>query len=291
MGQRAQFKTRPEPHEAAGQKRSSPAMVSRRTRRSRHPDSALQPPATDAGRPVGQRLQKVLAAAGIGSRRQCEELIRTGRVEVDCRVVTELGVRVDPRRQEIRVDGQVVRQPARLYVAVHKPEGVVCTHRDPAGRPRVIDLVPTAENQRLFPVGRLDLHSEGLILLTNDGELANRLAHPRYGVEKTYRAVVAGSPSQEVLDRLLRGVHLAEGVARASRIAVKRRLARSTILEITLREGKNREIRRIFAGVGHKVLRLLRLSVGPVRLGKLRPGQWRPLTPQEITALRKAARH
>lgn len=265
-------------------------MVSRRARPSRRttPDNRLLD--SGASAPAGERLQKVLAAAGIGSRRQCEELIRTGRVEVDRRVVTELGVRVDPQRQEIRADGQVVRQPARLHFAVHKPEGVVCTHRDPAGRPRVIDLVPAAENQRLFPVGRLDLHSEGLILLTNDGELANRLAHPRYGVEKTYRAVVAGSPPQEVIERLLRGVHLAEGVARASRIVVKKRLTHSTILEVTLREGKNREIRRIFARVGHKVLRLVRLSVGPVRLGKLRPGQWRKLTPQEVAALRKAAR-
>ena len=264
-------------------------MVPRRAHQSRRNASPGQPPkGAEGGRP-GERLQKVLAAAGIGSRRQCEELIRTGRVEVDRRVVTELGVRVDPHRQEIRVDGQVVRQPPRLYFAVHKPEGVVCTHRDPAGRPRVIDLVPTPQGQRLFPVGRLDLHSEGLILLTNDGELANRLAHPRYGVEKTYRAVVAGSPSQEIIDRLLRGVHLAEGVARASRIVVKKRLTHSTILEITLREGKNREIRRIFARVGHKVLRLLRLSVGPVRLGKLRPGQWRKLTSQEVAALRMAA--
>lgn len=265
------------------------AMVPRRARQSRRAVSAGQPSkAGDAGW-LGERLQKVLAAAGIGSRRQCEELIRTGRVEVDRRVVTELGVRVDPQRQEIRVDGQIVRHPTRVYLAVHKPDGVVCTHRDPSGRPRVIDLVPTLHGQRLFPVGRLDLHSEGLILVTNDGELANRLAHPRYEVEKTYRAVVAGSPSQEIIDRLLRGVHLAEGVARASRIVVKKRLTQSTILEITLREGKNREIRRIFARVGHKVLRLLRLSVGPVRLGKLRPGAWRRLTPEEVAALRKAA--
>ncbi len=265
-------------------------MPSHRPPRSRRAATA---PGTAGGAPgvsPGERLQKVLAAAGIGSRRQCEELIRTGRVEVDRRVVTELGVRVDPERQEIRLDGQVVRQAPRLYFAVHKPDGVVCTHRDPAGRPRVVDLVPVSGDQRLFPVGRLDLHSEGLILLTNDGELANRLAHPRYEVEKTYRAVVAGSLPEEVIQRLLRGVHLAEGVARASRIVVKKRLAHSTILEITLREGKNREIRRIFARMGHKVLRLLRISVGPVRLGKLRPGQWRKLTPEEVAALRKASR-
>ncbi|MCR4412088.1 MAG: rRNA pseudouridine synthase [Thermoguttaceae bacterium] len=238
----------------------------------------------------GERLQKVLAAAGLGSRRQCEELIRTGRVEVDRRVVTELGTRVDPTRQEIRVDGDLLRQPERLYFAVNKPSGVVSTNRDPAGRRRVIDLVPTRGHERLFSVGRLDLYSEGLILVTNDGELANRLTHPRYEVEKTYRVLVAGSPSREVLDQLRRGVHLAEGVARASRIEVKKQLKQSTVLEITLKEGKNREIRRILARVGHKVLRLLRISVGPIRLGKLPPGACRRLSRAEVDALWKAAR-
>ena len=143
-----------------------------------------------------ERLQKVLAAAGIGSRRQCEELIRTGRIEVDRAVVTRLGTTVDPEHQEIRVDGVVLSWSRRAYYAVHKPRGVVTTHRDPAGRPRVIDLVPTTP-ERLFPVGRLDLYSDGLILLTNDGELANQLTHPRYGVEKTYRVLVAGVPTPE----------------------------------------------------------------------------------------------
>ncbi len=235
-----------------------------------------------------QRLQKVLAMAGLGSRRQCEELIQMGRVEVDHKVVTKLGVKVDPSRQQIRVDGTPLPRPERATFAVYKPSGVVSTNRDPSGRPRVVDLVPLPE-LRLFPVGRLDLHSEGLMLLTNDGELANRLTHPRYGVEKRYRVLVAGRPSSEVLATLRRGVHLAEGVARVASIVVKKELKNSTILEITLREGRNREIRRILARVGHKVLRLLRLSVGPIRLGNLAPGEYRRLTPKELKALRKAA--
>jgi 23S rRNA pseudouridine2605 synthase len=236
----------------------------------------------------GLRLQKVLAAAGLGSRRKCEELIVTGRVEVDRKVVMQLGVRVDPNRQEIRIDGIPLRQPRLVYYAVNKPPGVVCTTRDPAGRPRVTDLVPS-KGMRLFSVGRLDLHSQGLILLTNDGQLANLLAHPRYGVPKTYRAQVAGRPEPEALKKLLRGVHLAEGVARAERVVVKSQHKQSTILEIVLREGKNREVRRLLARIGHKVMKLTRIAVGPVRLGKLRPGQWRRLTDEEVAALRRSA--
>jgi 23S rRNA pseudouridine2605 synthase len=236
-----------------------------------------------------QRLQKVLAAAGLGSRRQCEELITTGRVEVDRRVVTELGTRVDPAGQQIRVDGQPLSRPKLLYYAVNKPAGVLCTNRDPSGRPRVLDLLP-AKGARLFTIGRLDLNSNGLILATNDGELANRLAHPRYGVAKTYRVVVAGCPRRDVLSKLLEGVHLAEGVARAESVTVRSRHKESTTLELVLREGKNREIRRILARVGHKVLRLTRIAVGPVRLGTLPPGASRLLTHQEIAALRREGR-
>lgn len=233
------------------------------------------------------RLQKVLASAGLGSRRQCEELILAGRVEVDGRVVAELGVRVDPFRQEIRVDGERIRLQRLVYYAVNKPSGVVCTHRDPSGRPRVIDLVP-ADKERLFPVGRLDLQSEGLILLTNDGELANRLTHPRYGVEKTYRVQVAGQPTAEVLAKLQQGVWSSEGKLKAERIKVLGKHKQSAFLEMVLAEGRNREIRRMLARVGHKVLKLTRLSVGPIRLGKLKAGQSRPLTSEEINALYEA---
>jgi 23S rRNA pseudouridine2605 synthase len=285
MAARQPHKPKPGTHKrsratARGERRRGQRPAgSRRGNAGREPD---RPP------PRTERLQKVLAAAGLGSRRQCEELILTGRVAVDRAVVTELGTKVDPVRQEIRVDGVLLPRPERVYYAVHKPPGVVSTNRDPSGRPRIIDLIPGAP-QRLFPVGRLDLHSEGLILVTNDGELANQLTHPRYGVEKTYRALVAGRPSPDVLAELRRGIHLAEGVARVSQVRVTKELKQSTIMEIVLREGQNREIRRILARVGHKVLRLLRIAVGPVRLGNLPQGAYRPLGRQEVEALRNAA--
>jgi 23S rRNA pseudouridine2605 synthase len=235
-----------------------------------------------------ERLQKILAAAGLGSRRQCEELITSGRVEVDRQVVRELGTRVDPLAQEIRVDGEPLNVGRRVYFAVNKPPGVVSTNRDPSGRPRVIDLVPGGDT-RLFPIGRLDLTSEGLILVTNDGELANRLTHPRYGVPKTYTVMVAGRPADEVLAKLRRGVHLAEGFARAEEVKVLAHHKESTLLELVLREGRNREVRRLLARVGHKVLRLVRTAVGPVRLGKLPPGGARRLTHEELDALRMSA--
>jgi 23S rRNA pseudouridine2605 synthase len=234
-----------------------------------------------------QRLQKVMAARGAGSRRACEELILAGRVQVDRQVVTELGFKVDPARQEIRVDGEVLRAPALVYYAVHKPRGIVSTHDDPSGRPRVVDLVP--ERQRVFTVGRLDLHSEGLILLTNDGELANHLAHPRYGVEKAYEVVVAGDISREALEALKRGVYLAEGFAKVEEIHVRERHRTYTLLEMTLREGRNRELRRLLARVGHKVQRLIRVAIDGVRLGELKPGDWRILTVEEIESLRRAS--
>src|SRR5688572_11906637 len=213
---------------------------------SRKPRSQPASSASDESGP-GERLQKVLAAAGVGSRRDCEEMISAGRVAIDKQTVTELGTRVDPLRQEIRVDGEPLRKPKRQYFAVNKPVGVVTTSHDPSGRERVIDLVPTEE--RVFAVGRLDRSSEGLILVTNDGEFANRITHPRYGVEKTYLVRVAGAPDHKQLDRLKKGVHLAEGFARAQSIAVKKKHGQSTDLMIVLNEGRNREIRRILARV------------------------------------------
>jgi 23S rRNA pseudouridine2605 synthase len=216
-------------------------------------------------------------------------LIQAGRVEVDGQTVTELGFRADPVTQEIRVDSEPIDRPQLAYYAVNKPVGVVSTSRDPSGRPRVVDLVPL-NRERLFPVGRLDLHSAGLILLTNDGELANQLTHPRYGVSKRYRVLVAGEPTAEIFEQLKQGVHLAEGVARVDEIYVHARRGKSTALEIVLSEGRNREIRRILARVGHKVLELLRIGVGPVRLGKLRPGEYRRLTRAEVEGLKQAAK-
>jgi 23S rRNA pseudouridine2605 synthase len=261
-----------------------PARAAPKARRRPHGSS----PAAEAAIGGPERLQKVLAAAGIGSRRKCEELISAGRVTVDGRTVSELGTKVDPDEAEIRIDGEPLPRTKRLYYMVNKPHGVVSTNRDPAGRPRVIDLLPSAE--RLFTVGRLDLSSEGLILATNDGELANLLAHPRYGVEKTYHAQVVGVPEADVLDRLRQGVHLAEGFAHAKRVSIKSHHKQSATLEIVLDEGRNREVRRLLARVGHKVVRLKRIALGPLRLGDLGPGEFRQLRREEVRALREAAR-
>jgi 23S rRNA pseudouridine2605 synthase len=235
----------------------------------------------------GERLQKVLAQAGVASRRECEELVREGRVEVDRKVVTELGTRVDPLQQEIRVDGEALARPKLTYFAVNKPVGVVSTARDPAGRPRVTDLLPP-NVPRVFAVGRLDIASEGLILVTNDGELTNGLTHPRHGVEKIYHVQVAGQVERDVLAQLHRGIHLAEGFAHVKHVRIKSRRKRSTILEMVLDEGRNREVRRLLARVGHKVQRLKRVAVGPVRLGDLPTGAVRTLSKKEVEDLKRA---
>jgi 23S rRNA pseudouridine2605 synthase len=257
-----------------------------RPQRQRAPEPPSLPQGHDAA-PVAERLQKVLAAAGIGSRRQCEELITTGRVEVDRQTVTELGTRVDPNSQEIRVDGERLPSPKRVVYMVNKPVGVVTTNYDPSGRPRVIDLLPG--DRRLFAVGRLDRSSEGLILVTNDGDLANRLAHPRYGVEKTYLVQVAGVPTQETLDTLRRGMHLSDGRVQAKRVVLRSSHKASAVLEMVLDEGRNREVRRMLAACGHKVHQLKRISIGPLPLGQLLPGQYRPLTWTEIRSLEAAS--
>jgi 23S rRNA pseudouridine2605 synthase len=260
--------------------RPKPGFTPRRRRRAKR--SIPTPHA-----PGSERLQKVLAAAGIASRRDCEQLILDGRVEIDRQVVTELGTRVDPNSQEIRVDGEIVHEGRPIYYAVHKPEGVVCTARDPSGRPRIIDMLPP-DAPRAFCVGRLDMSSEGLILVTNDGELANGLTHPRHGVEKIYNVQVAGHLDEEGLKKLLKCMHLAEGFDQAKHVRIKSRQKNSTVLEMVLDEGRNREIRRLLARIGHKVQRLTRIAVGPVRLGDLPSGAVRLLTKQEISALRQA---
>ena len=234
-----------------------------------------------------ERLQKVLAAAGLGSRRTCEELITAGRVEVDRQVVTQLGTRIDPLKSEVRVDGERLPNPKRVVYMLNKPVGVVTTNFDPSGRPRVVDLVPG--EQRLFAIGRLDRMSEGLILVTNDGALANLLSHPRYGVEKKYLVQVAGVPSQELLDKIRRGITLAEGKVHAKRVDIRSQHKQSAVLEMILDEGKNREIRRMLARLGHKVHQLKRVGVGKLSLGNLLPSQWRQLAWTEIEALRHDA--
>ncbi len=235
--------------------------------------------------PDGVRLQKVLAAAGLGSRRHCEELIGAGRVEVDGEVVRRFGARVDPQHQIIRVDGN--RIPARedlVYVALNKPAGVLTTMSDSRGRPTMADLLGgTAE--RLFHVGRLDYDTEGLMLLMNDGELAHRLAHPRFGVPKTYLAEVSGPVPRDLGRQLITGVELDDGVASADRFRVVERLGNRALVEITLHEGRKHIVKRMLAAVGHPVSRLVRTQVGPIALGSLRPGTTRQLSTKEVGEL------
>src|SRR5438876_5134301 len=233
------------------------------------------------------RLNKFLAHAGVGSRRHCDELLAAGRVSVDGRVIRELGTQIDPEKHSVSVDGKPVETERAVHWIVNKPRGVLCTNYDPDGRPLATDLMQHVA-QRVYTVGRLDEDSEGLLLLTNDGELAHRLMHPRYGVEKTYLVQVAGNPSHDDLHQLLKGVWLSDGHVHARRVKRLRHQGESTWLEIVLSEGKNREVRRMLARLGHKVMRLKRLTIGPVRLGHLGSGKARRLAPRELTALRHA---
>jgi 23S rRNA pseudouridine2605 synthase len=252
-------------------------------RKTSHPTespAARQTSATTAG----IRLQKILANAGFGSRRECEKIIEEGRVDIDGETVVKLGTTADPDSQKIRIDGVRIKLPKRQYFAVNKPPGIISTNRDQSGRARVIDLIPT--DQRIYTIGRLDKSSEGLILVTNDGDLANQLTHPKFGVEKTYHVHVAGSPSPDDLKLLQKGVYLAEGFAQVQRIKVRRRRKNFSELEMVLDEGRNREIRRLLARIGHKVLRLRRVAIGPMRLGDLPVGHHRRLTAEEVRKLK-----
>jgi len=233
----------------------------------------------------GIRLQKVLAAAGIGSRRYCEVLISRGRVEVDGRIVTEQGMRVDPETAVIRVDGQRVPTAAdRIVLALNKPLGVHTTMSDDRGRPCVGDLVQDRA-ERLFHVGRLDADTEGLLLLTNDGELAQRLSHPSHGVPKTYLATVPGPIPKDIGRRLLAGVELDDGPAAVDSFSVVQTLPGRALVELTLHEGRNRIVRRLLDAVGHPVEALVRTRIGPVRLGQLRPGRTRVIEGAELRSL------
>ena len=235
-----------------------------------------------------ERLQKVLAHAGLGSRRGCEELILQGRVSINGEIVRQLGTRVDRSTARITVDGETIRLETNVYYAVNKPKGYVSTNVDPSGRPRVVDLLPEIP-ERVYTVGRLDEDSTGLMILTNDGDLANRLAHPRYGVEKLYRALVAGVPTPEMVAKLTEGVWLSDGKVRAKRARIAGRQGLATSLELVLAEGKKREIRRMLSKLGHKVMALNRIAVGPISLKGLAVGECRPLTRHEIELLQKAA--
>jgi 23S rRNA pseudouridine2605 synthase len=230
------------------------------------------------------RLAKFLAHAGVASRRHAERLVTGGRVRVDGRVVTDPARDVG-ERNKVEVDGAEVAQERLEYHVVHKPVGVVSTAHDPEGRPKVVDMVDSAA--RLYPVGRLDVDSTGLVLLTNDGELANRLMHPRYEVPRTYRARVVGTPSKRALHALRTGVDLEDGRTHPARVSVVGPAGRESVLEITIREGRNRIVRRMLEAVGHPVRALERVAFGPLQLGRLRPGDSRKLRANELQGLRK----
>jgi 23S rRNA pseudouridine2605 synthase len=235
--------------------------------------------------PQGVRLQKVLAAAGIGSRRACEQLIAAGRVEVDGEVVDVLGARVDPRTAVIRVDGVRINVRDDLaYLAVNKPRGVLSAMSDARGRPTVGDLV-SDRPERLFHVGRLDADTEGLLLLTSDGELAHRLMHPSFQVPKTYLAQVRGPVPRQVARRLHTGVELEDGWARVDSFRVLDVTGSQALVEVVLHEGRNHIVRRLLAAVGHPVTRLVRTGIGPIGLGGEPAGSVRPLTTAELGAL------
>ena len=261
----------------------------------------------------GERLQKVLADAGVASRRDVEFAIRAGRIRVNGRRVRELPCLVDPARDLVELDGEVIdlgargerRDRRRLYLMLNKPKGVISTARDPGGRPNVVDLVRAAvpRGDRVYPVGRLDADSTGLVLLTNDGELAHRLAHPGSGITKEYRVAVQGTIDDAALARLSKGLFLADtsspdGGAKRARMQEVRVLKRVkdrhrgdlSLLSVTLAEGQNREIRRLFARVGARVRSLERVALGTLRLGRLPPGRFRALGSEEILQLRRSVR-
>ena len=238
------------------------------------------------------RLQKVIAAGGVASRREAERLIAAGRVSVNGRVVRTQGVRIDPRKDEVRVDGKPVsvrREP--IYLMLNKPRSVVATAKDPQGRKTIFDVLrgqaSTRGMERVFHVGRLDYASEGLLLMTNDGKLADVLMHPSSQVPRVYQARIRGAPSQTVFSRLQRGVKLEDGPARARRARVLKKNPGSTWVELTVVEGRNRLVRRLLSALGHPVLRLVRVGFGGLQLGDLPRGRVRKLTAGEISTLKK----
>ena len=232
---------------------------------------------------TGERLQKVMARRGVGSRRVCDGLVGAGRVTVNGEVAIA-GRRIDPDHDVVAIDGAVLAvRPGMAHYLLNKPAGVITTASDPQGRPTVVDLVPP--DPRVFPVGRLDADTEGLLLLTNDGDLAFRLSHPSIGVEKAYLAKVAGAPSPAALRRLREGVELEDGITRPARVA----FTPPDLLRLVLHEGRNRQVRRMCEAVGYPVLRLARFRIGPLTDPALRPGAWRSLTPGELRSLERVA--
>jgi pseudouridine synthase len=239
----------------------------------------------------GQRLQKIISQAGIASRRAAEKLIADGRVTVNGKTILEMGTKADPAHDDVRVDGRRIKATARLrYILLYKPSGFVTTRSDPERRRTVIDLLVGVRDY-VYPVGRLDYDTEGLLLLTNDGDLAAKLTHPRHGVERTYEARVAGMPDSDAIDRLRRGIPLDGRRTLPADVSLlnKGRTDREGVLAITIREGRNRQVRRMCEAVGHPVRKLIRVGIGPLSDRGLRPGSWRDLTAQELRVLKKTA--
>jgi 23S rRNA pseudouridine2605 synthase len=261
----------------AGSRGSAPARATARPR--------TDVPAVDVHDPDGIRLQKVLATAGMGSRRACEALIASGRVEVDGQVVLELGVRVDPKKAVVLVDGMRVQlDTTHITIALNKPKGVVSTMHDPEGRPSVAEFVKD-RSERLFHVGRLDADTEGLLLLTSDGELANHLSHPSHAVAKTYLAEVQGRVTPGLAARMQKGIELDDGPVKPDEVTIVQALSHASLVEVVIHEGRNRIVRRMFAAVDHPVTKLVRTRIGPIRLGDLKQGRTRVLSQVEIGSL------
>ena len=231
------------------------------------------------------RLSKFLANSGVASRRKAEELIEAGRVAVNGKVVTEQGTKVDPATDVVTVDRKRIESTEKMWIALHKPRSYMCTRADPQGRKTIYDLLPK-ELQSLFYVGRLEYDSEGLLLLTNDGDAAHRLLHPSFEVARVYDAIVDGAVTSEVVKKLSSGVELADGIARAESVSVQPgRNEKESRVRLALREGRKREVRRMMSAVGHEVRRLRRVSYGPIKLGRLAAGEWRELTEAELKSL------
>jgi len=292
-GQPGRGSTGGRPQAGRGAARGPARGVRNETPRGARPETPRREPReakpdVDVHTADGVRLQKVLAQAGLGSRRACEQLIEQGRVEVDGQIVLELGVRIDPNVQSVHVDGlRIQLDDSKITIIFNKPLGVVSSMDDPEGRPCLADFFKN-RSERLFHVGRLDQDSEGLLILTNDGELANRLTHPKYGIAKTYLVEVEGRVTPRVGDALVHGVDLDDGLARLDRYRVVDSTPQASLVEVILHEGRNRIVRRMFDAVGHKVTRLVRVQMGPIRLNDLPPGRHRVLGKTELGTLMSA---
>lgn len=237
-----------------------------------------------------ERLQKVLAEAGVASRRKCEELIVAGRVEVDDEVVRTLGVKVDPSQAFIKVDGKPIRKQQKVYVIFNKPKGVITSATDPEGRKTVTEFFKNIK-ERIYPIGRLDYDTEGLLLLTNDGEFAHLLTHPKHHVPRTYLATVRGVPHGSLLDKLRAGIKLEDGMTAPAEVEYQDvdTDKKESVIKITIYEGRNRQVRRMFEAIHHPVAKLKRIQFGPIQLSGVPRGKFRHLTPQEVKELREAA--